>query len=230
MSEPQERDVERPADIATRIITRLRVPLLVVLAAAMVVLIVTLVVSDRRQSLLESSTVLIEEVQERYARWLTASAEERSRLDDELLPQLELLADRHSSRYAGRRALQLLATRHVELEEWQQAADRFTELADLATGYLAPLALSNAAVAYEELGDRDRAMSVYLDLIERYPDDLAAARALFSVGRLQEEQGDPVAAGETYAELESAYAGSRWSLLARNRLIYLRATGALDGS
>lgn len=232
MSQVQERgnEVGSPVDIATRIISRLWVPLLILLSAAAVALIITLIINERRQSLLESSTELIEEVEERYNRWLLASAEERTGLDDELLPQLKLLAERHANRSAGRRALQLMASRHVELQEWQQAADKFRRLADLSAGYMAELALSNVAFAYEELSDPLHALSVYRELVSLYTDGLAAPRALFSIGRLQEGQGDPVAAGETYAELESRYTGSRWSLLARNRLIYLRASGSLDDS
>ncbi len=226
MSEAQNRDPVRFAEAVGHVVTRLRVPLLALLAAVAVVLIVTLVVTERRRALLESSTVLIEEVEK---RWLAVPTEERASIEDEVLPQLELIAERHGSRYAGRRALQLLAARHVDRGEWQEAADRFAELADRSTGYLAALALSNAAVAYEELGDRDTAANLYRDVASRYPDESALApRALFSQARLEEERGDPVAANDAYAALEAAYPASRWSLLARNRLIYLRAAGALD--
>lgn len=227
MSEAQTRDPVRLADAVSHVVSRLRMPLLALLAAVAVVLIVTLVMTERRRALLENSTLLIEEVEK---RWLAVPAEERASLEDEVLPQLELLAERHGRRYAGRRALQLLAARHVEREEWQEAADRFTELADRSTGYLGALALSNAAVAYEELGDRETAANRYREVASRFPDELALApRALFSLARLEEERGDPAAANDAYAALEEAYPGSRWSLLARNRLIYLRAAGTLDG-
>lgn len=228
MSEAQSRDPVRIAEAVGHVVTRLRVPLLALLAAVAVVLIVTLVVTERRRALRESSTVLIEEVEK---RWLAVLAEERASVDDEVAPQLELIAERHGGRYAGRRALQLLAARHVDRQEWQEAADRFTELADRSTGYLAALALSNAAVAYEELGDRDTAAGLYRDVASRYPDQaVLAPRALFAQARLEEERGDPAAANDAYAALEEAYPASRWSLLARNRLIYLRAAGALEGS
>lgn len=228
MSEAQEREPFRLADAVSHILTRLRVPLLVLLAAVAVVLIATVVVTGRRRALLERSTELIEEIEQ---RWLTVASEERASLDGAVLPQFELLAERHSSRYAGRRALQLLALRHAEREEWQEAADRFSELAEVSTGYVAALALSNAAVAYEELGDRETAASIYDDVVTRFPDELALApRAMFSIARLEEERGDPVKAGDAYAELEAKYPLSRWSVLARNRVIYLRATAALDGS
>jgi len=57
-----------------------------------------------------------------------------------------------------------------------------------------------------------------------------APRALFSVARLEEERGDPVRANEAYADLEAKYPDTSWSRLARNRVIYLRASGALDGT
>jgi tetratricopeptide (TPR) repeat protein len=228
MSEAQEREPFRIDEAVGHIIARLRVPLLVLLVIVAVALIAIVVVTDRRRALLERSTVLIEEVEQ---RWMIASAEERASLDSEVLPQLELLAERHRGRYAGRRALHLLAARHAEREEWQEAADRFSELADLSSGYLAALALSNAAVAYEELGDRDTAASIYGDVASRFPDEVALApRALFAVARLEEERGDPVRANDAYLDLEEKYPGSRWSLLSLNRRIYLRATGALDGN
>lgn len=221
------RDPVRLAEAVGHAVARLRVPLLALLALVAAVLIVTVVVTERRRTLLESSTVLIEEVER---RWLAVPADERASIEDEVVPQLELIAQRHGSRYAGRRALQLLADRHAERGEWREAADRFEELAGRSAGYLAALALSNAAVAHEELGDRDAAWNLYGEVVSRYPDEMALApRALFAQARLEEERGDAAAANDAYAALEEAYPASRWSLLARNRLIYLRATGALDG-
>lgn len=227
MSDAQNRDPVHLAEAVGHAVTRLRVPLLALLALVAVVLIVTLVVTERRRALLESSTVLIEEVER---RWLAVPVDERASIEDEVVPQLEMIARRHGSRYAGRRALQMLAGRHVDRQEWQEAADLFRELAGRSTGYLAALALSNAAVAHEELGDRDTAASLYGEVASRYPDEMALApRALFAQARLEEERGDSAAANDAYAALEAAYPASRWSLLARNRLIYLRAAGALDG-
>ena len=228
MSEAQEREPFRIDEAVGHVITRFRVPLLVLLATVGVVLIAIVVVTEQRRAVLERSTELIEEIER---RWLVASEEERASLDSEVLPQLESLAERHRGRYAGRRALQLLAARYAERGEWQEAADRFTELADRSTAYLAALALSNAAVAYEELGDRDTAAKLYGDVATRYPDEMAlASRALFSVARLEEERGDPVRANDAYVDLEAKYPDSLWSLLALSRRIHLRATGALDGN
>lgn len=228
MSEAQEREPFRIDEAVGHVITRFRVPLLVLLAAMGVVLIAIVVVTDQRRAVLERSTELIEEIEQ---RWLIASEEERASLDSEVLPQLESMAERHRGRYAGTRALQLVAARYAERGEWQEAAERFTELADRSTGYLAALALSNAAVAYEELGDRDTAERFYRDVAARYPNEATLApRALFAVARLEEERGDPLGANEAYVALEAKYPRSRWSLLARNRVIYLRASGALDGS
>ncbi len=230
MSEIQTEDqvVERPADVVTRIIAKIWVPLLIVLVAAAIALIVTLVVNGRRHSLIESSTVLIEEIEDRFSLWLEASPDERTQIDEEIIPTLELLSARHSNRYAGRRALQLLSVRHVERAEWQEAADNYIRLSELSEGYLAAVALSNAAAAVEELGDYPRAITLYRDVALLYPEGMAGPRALFSIGRLQEKQGEALAAGDTYAEIESLYASSHWSLLARNRLIFLRASGALE--
>lgn len=228
MSEAPEREPFRLDAAVSQLITRLRIPMLVLLAVVMVVLIAMVVVTDRRRALEERSTELIEELE---MRWLTASSEELASLDSEMLPQLELLAERHGRRYAGRRALQLAALRHAKLEEWQEAADKFSELAERSNGYFAALALSNAAVAYEELGDRDAATSIYEEVVSGFPDESTLApRALFSIARLEEERGDDAGASDVYVSLEEKYPGSRWSVLARNRLIYLRASGALEGS
>ena len=56
------RDPVRLAEAVGHAIARLRVPLLALLALVATVLIVTVVVTERRRALLESSTVLIEEV------------------------------------------------------------------------------------------------------------------------------------------------------------------------
>ena len=228
MSEAPEREPFRLDAAVVQLLTRLRIPLLVLLAVIGISLIAILIVTDRRRALDEKSTELIEEIE---IRWVNATSEELVSLDKEVLPQLQLLADRHSRRYAGRRALQLLALRHAQLEEWQEAADRFLELAERSDGYLAALALSNAAVAYEEIGDREAASNNYTEVVSRFPDEaIVTPRALFSLARLEEEQGDEAKASDLYARLEERYPGSRWSVLARNRLIYLRAAGALEGN
>ncbi|CAI8038115.1 hypothetical protein GBAR_LOCUS21259 [Geodia barretti] len=139
------------ADAVSHILTRLRVPLLVLLAAVAIVLIATVVVTGRRRALLESSTVLIEEIEQ---RWLTVASESErasmARCSRSLScwPSATAVATRSG-------ALQLLALRHAEREEWQEAADRFSELAEVSTGYLAALALRNCGRVRGAGGPRD---------------------------------------------------------------------------
>jgi tetratricopeptide (TPR) repeat protein len=140
-----------------------------------------------------------------------------------LLAELETFAAKQSG-YPGARAYIIIANIRGDQKNWTEAEQAWTRAANKGTNtYLAPVALFNAAVAAEEQGNLENAIDLYrqtIDYADMFP---AAARALFSVGRLWEARQDKDAAISAYQELIDKWPGeTAWTSLANSRIIALR--------
>jgi tetratricopeptide (TPR) repeat protein len=146
-----------------------------------------------------------------------------------LIDELTVFAESNSA-YAGARAYSLLGSIYAEQKDWVQAEKAWTGAARTASKtYLAPVSLFNAAVAAEEQGNIDQAISLYTESASYAENFPAAPRSQFSVGRLYEEQGNTQAAIDAYRRIGEKWpSASTWINLAQNRLIAL--TGRLAGS
>jgi tetratricopeptide (TPR) repeat protein len=140
-----------------------------------------------------------------------------------LLEELEAFAAKQSG-YPGTRAYTIIANIRGDQKNWAEAEQAWTRAAQRgAKTYLAPVALFNAAVAAEERGNLENAIELYRQTIDYADIFPAAARALFSVGRLWEAQQKKEAAIEAYQELIDKWPGeTAWTSLANSRIIALR--------
>jgi lipopolysaccharide biosynthesis regulator YciM len=125
--------------------------------------------------------------------------------------------------YAGGRAWSLAAAIHADRKEWAEAGDLWIRAAEAAADtYLEPVSLFQAAVAAEWREDTASAIDLYARCAssKNFP---SAARARFSIGRLEESRNNRDAALEAYRGVAaSAYAGETvWINLAQSRIIYL---------
>jgi tetratricopeptide (TPR) repeat protein len=125
--------------------------------------------------------------------------------------------------YAKGRAWSLAAAIHADRKEWTEAGELWIKAAGAAAKtYLAPVSLFQAAVAAEWSEDSAAAIDLYTRCVssENFP---AAARAQFSIGRLEEARNNPDAALEAYRGVVSKYpAETVWINLARSRILYLQ--------
>lgn len=227
---------DEKADLRTRIIdffTRFRTPLIVIMAVIIVGLIAFFVGSEVRESRLQSSLELVEEVQADYQEWtsLEAGSDESAESAEELLGAIGEVIDRYPRSYAAQRALFIRGSLQFEQESWDAAASSFESVAErFPESYLAPVSLANAAAALEEAGDEDAAAALWQRVVDDYGQDAAeTARALFSLGRIAEGGGEFSEAAVYYNRLLDDFPGSSWTNLARNRIIYL-TTEELIGS
>jgi hypothetical protein len=138
-----------------------------------------------------------------------------------LLGDLEKFAG-NGKGYAKGRAWALAAAIHADRKEWAEAGDLWLKAAGAASKtYLAPVSLFQAAVAAEWREDTAAAIDFYTRCVSsnNFP---AAARAQFSIGRLEESRNNPDAAIEAYRGVVSKYpAETVWINLARSRILYL---------
>jgi hypothetical protein len=123
--------------------------------------------------------------------------------------------------YAKGRAWSLAAAIHADRKEWAEAGELWLGAAEAAAKtYLEPISLFQAAVAAEWREDTAAAIDLYTRCASS-KDFPAAARARFSIGRLEESRNNTDAALEAYRGV-SAYTGETvWINLAQSRIIHL---------
>ena len=146
----------------------------------------------------------------------------------DLAGQLDRLVARYPRQYGGQRGLFLRADLRFRGKDWEGARADWEQLARrFPASYLASVSLFNAGVCAEEKGDLEAAQALYMRVADGYKDSGAAPRALFDAGRLDEQKGAWDEARRKYELLESDYASSSWTKLAKNRIISLKVEGKL---
>ncbi len=127
--------------------------------------------------------------------------------------------------FAASRSLALAGALYADKKEWSEAQKNWLAAADNApTSYLAPIALYNAASAAEEFGDGKKALELYSRCADQYKDSFPlAARALFAVGRIDEDMKDFAAANAAYKKIIEQWPDDSWTKLAHSRILSIAA-------
>jgi tetratricopeptide (TPR) repeat protein len=139
-----------------------------------------------------------------------------------LQEELAVFASKKSG-YAAARAYGISADIYADQKKWAEAEKAWSASAKAAgKSYLGPVSVFNAAVAAEEQGNIESAIELYTKAIDFGNVFPAAARAQFSVGRLQESLNNREAAIEAYRNIVSKWPGDPvWSNLAQSRIVVL---------
>lgn len=139
-----------------------------------------------------------------------------------LLEDISAFAARNSG-FAAARAFSLSADIYWELEKWAEAERAWAASARAASRtYLAPISAFNAAVAAEEQENIESAIAFYTQALNYWRIFPAAARAQFSIGRLEESRNNREAALEAYRDLLRRWPNDPvWSDLAQSRILVL---------
>jgi len=210
------------------VIQKNRMKLLVALAAIVLVIAAFIVVSLVREKSQSNALSKVDALNRRYER-IKTNLSSGEPLD--ISQQLELgvlLIDltefeNNNSGFAAARAYSMSASINMDQKNWILAEEEWLKAADAAPkSYLAPIAVYNAAVSAEEDGNSESAIAHYSRAAgfgESFP---AAARAQFSVGRLEESRGNKDSAIEAYRNLLAKWPNEPvWANLAQNRLLIL---------
>lgn len=142
--------------------------------------------------------------------------------EDEIISTLKDLADKNKGSVAGARAYMTVAEVYYQRKDWKSAKDAWLSAASAGSkSYVVGLCYVNAAVCADELGNQDEAVTLFtkaseLDNFSMKP------RALFNIGRIEEQRSQKEAALEAYEKLVGAYPDDTWSLLAKSRIIALQ--------
>ena len=143
----------------------------------------------------------------------------------ELVVLLEELADfaGRNSGFAAARAHTIRADIFWDQENWREAEQAWLEAARSSPqSYLAPISFYNAAVAAEEHGNTEAAISHYRSALTFGDVFPVAARAQFSIGRLEETRNNRDAAIAAYRNLLNTWPDDPvWPALAQSRILML---------
>lgn len=119
----------------------------------------------------------------------------------------ELVASAGLDSYPGAKAMYLLAEAAFMDQDYQSAADYYTQIAEAqGSTYFGPLCMMNAAACYENLGDDSTALELYRSVIDTYGDyGIYAPKAMFSIGRIYDVQGETALAQAEFETLTGLY-------------------------
>ena len=141
---------------------------------------------------------------------------------DALLSDLAAFQSKKSG-FAAARAYGISASIYEGRKEWAEAEKTWISAAKAAgKNYFVPVSFFNAAVAAEEQGNTEAAIIHYGQALAHEKIFPAAARAQFSIGRLQESLGSGEAALDTYRTLINKWPSDPlWTNLAQSRIVVL---------
>jgi tetratricopeptide (TPR) repeat protein len=152
---------------------------------------------------------------------LDIASESKTEELDALVKDLDVFV-RKNWGLAGGRGWAIIASIHGDKKEWAEAEQAWSKAAASARKtYFEPIALFHAGMAAEEQGNIEDAVG-YFEKSASFSSP-AAARAQFTIGRLEEQRNNTEAALEAYRTLVSKFtAETTWVNLARTRIITLQ--------
>jgi tetratricopeptide (TPR) repeat protein len=204
-------------------LTKNRVVLVTVLAVLLCGFVVTIAYitisgSNKEKAFLSVDTVL--------ENWETLKAsKDQSNLsakEDEMISTLKSVANANKNSYAGERAYNTIAEIYFSRKDWKNAQEQYlAAVKALPKGYTSGINYFNAAVCADELGKPEEALGYYTKAseLENFP---LKSRAMFNIGRIQEQMSRKADAIATYGKITEQFPDDQWALLAKSRTIALQ--------
>ena len=166
----------------------------------------------------------IEKSQDDYNSWFTeADATKKAALATILESELAEIEKSAPLGYGLSKAWFIHGNYWANQKKWTEAAAAYhTVFEKDASSYLAPIALVNAAVSHEELGNADAALKVYEEFEKAFATDvILAPQVFFTQGRLFESLQKNAEAVAAYKKLLEKFPESGWTKLGRDRILLL---------
>jgi len=204
-------------------LTKNRVVLVTVLAVLLFGFVITIAYITITGNSNEKAFVSVDTVLENWEN--LKSAKDQSNLsvkEDDMIATLKSVANANKNSYAGERALNTMAEIYFSRKDWKNAQEQYIAAGKaLPKGYTIGINYYNAAVCADELGNQEEALGYYTKAseIENFP---LKSRAMFNIGRLQEQLSRKTEAIATYGKMAEKYPDDQWTLLAKSRTIDLQ--------
>lgn len=146
----------------------------------------------------------------------------------EILIQVKNLSEKNKKNAVGSRAYMFEAEIEFSLADYTAAKASWIKAAEAnEKAYTAPLCWYNAAICSENLNDIDGAVELLLKAVDR-KDFSMKARALYSLGRIEDQRKNYDKAVEYYTKLNDEFSGITWAQIAKTRIIALEADGLVQ--
>lgn len=123
-------------------------------------------------------------------------------------------------RWASAKAGLLLSSLYRNTGDFSMGIEVLSNLHLKKASYMAPSILYNLAVMAEESGDKSLALNTFRTCDEAYEKSFPeAARVVFAIARLEEEQGNTELAKQEFQRIIDLWPQDNYSLLAQTRLL-----------
>jgi len=205
-----------------------RLPLLIVFGVGLFAVVVVFAGTLIMESSLKASTTRLEKLDSDYQAYSgEQDATKKADLEKNILASADSIIKKGLRLFAGQKALSYRAKIEESKKDWASAEKDWLALIGAAPdSYLASIALQGAAVAAEEQGSADRAVTDYKKLIDKYSTkSVGIPHAHFALGRIAEEAKDYSSAMVSYQKIVSTWPESDWTKLATDRIIFLKSQG-----
>ncbi len=191
-----------------------------VVSVIVLAIVIFSVVVEKRNS---DATAQIEDLLEKWEKAKgKKEGQELADAEDDILTELNSIAEKNKHLSAGARANLVAAEFYYNKKDWSNARERYLAAVEAKDSiYIAPLAYYNAAVCSEELADPDQAIELYNKALD-HDSFTMKPRALFNIGRIEEQRGNRDLAIASYEKLAESYPDDSWTLLAKSRIIALQ--------
>lgn len=188
-----------------------KVILIVICAVIVVGILAAIIAVNAVNSAKDKAQIKIAKLEQQYAEVLASDAQDWTALTADLQAMVK------GGSYASVKSQYLLGLVYYQQQNYTEASDAFMKAYDLNKSiYLAPLSLANAAACAEEGGDSAKALELYNQIYNDYPESGTAAKALFNVARMYYQQGNTQLAQATFAQVADYYPNSEYGKLAQN--------------
>jgi tetratricopeptide (TPR) repeat protein len=196
------------------------VVVLIVFAGALISLVAVSVITEN------NNNVAFEAIDTAVSDWETArAATDKSGLpakEDALLATLQKIAASNRNSYAGARAYMTIGEVYFSRKDWKNAQVNYLAAAKSAPHlYTAGLNYYNAGICADELGLPDEAIAQFNKALADDNFSLKP-RALFSIGRIEEQRSNKNAAISAYEKMAEKYPDDEWTLIGKSRIIALQ--------
>jgi TolA-binding protein len=175
----------------------------------------------------DKNQLLIDNLQESFTTWSSLDDKTSAQAQDSfnsLVAELNTLAAKGGSAYPVVKAQYLLGLAYYAQEDYEKSRTYFLEAANKGKGtYMESLSIMNAAAVSEQLGDNAKALEYYQSVWDTFGSSAAEApKALFSVARLHESNGNTTLAKAVFQQLADEFPTSEYAKLAQTRLVILQ--------
>ena len=188
-----------------------RLVVIIISAVIVVGLIASIVIVNSVASSKEKAQEKVALLEETYFNLLAEETPDWTTLEGDLNAMVK------GSSYASVKSAYLLGLVYYEQEKYADAQAAFEKAYGLnKKAYLASSSLVNAAASAEAQGDTAKALELYNQVYNDYPESGVAPKALFNVARIYMQQGNTQLAQATFAQVADYYPSSEYGLLSKN--------------